>query len=98
MSGLPATRLGDVCTGHGCYPARPSCSGSPDTFTNSIAQMRVTDCYECHGCAVCPCHGGVLSAGSGTVNINNLQAGRQGDPVDCGSSADAHSPDVFIGG
>jgi uncharacterized Zn-binding protein involved in type VI secretion len=100
MSGPPATRLTDVCTGHGCYPPRASCSGCDTIYTNNLKQMRVTDCYECHGCAVCPCHGGAISAGSSTVYIcaDSQQAARQGDPVDCGSKADAHSPDVFIGG
>jgi uncharacterized Zn-binding protein involved in type VI secretion len=29
------------------------------------------------------------------VYINGLQAGRQGDPVSCGSACLAHSPDVW---
>lgn len=93
----PATRITDVCTGHGCWPPRPSCSGSPDVFTNNLNQMRVTDCYVTHCCPP-PCHGGMLAKGSSTVWVNNLQAGRQGDPVDCGSYADQHSPDVYMGG
>ena len=88
-----ATRITDVCTGHGPCPPRPSCSGSPDVFTNNLNQMRVTDCYEIH-CL----HGGMLAEGSSTVFVNNLQAGRTGDPVDCGSCAMDHSPDVDIGG
>jgi len=91
-----ATRITDVCTGHGCWPSRPSCSGSPDVFTNNLNQMRVTDCYEVHCCG--GCHGGMLAQGSSTVFVNNLQAGRTGDPVDCGSCAMDHSPDVDIGG
>ena len=92
-----ATRITDVCTGHGCYGSRPSCSGSPNVITNNLNQMRVTDCYESHCCGI-PCHGGMLAQGSATVFVNNLQAGRTGDPVDCGSCAQAHSPDVDIGG
>lgn len=60
--------------------------------------MRVSDSYESHGCCCCPPHGGVLAEGSSTVFVNNLPAGRQGDPVDCGSFADVHSPDTNIGG
>ena len=92
-----ATRYTDICTGHGCWPPRPSCSGSPDTITNNLLQMRVTDCYESHCCPP-PCHGGVLAQGSSTVFVNNLSAGRTGDPVSCGSRAMQHSPDVDIGG
>lgn len=94
----PATRKSDVCTGHPCFPPRPSSSGSGDTFTNNLAQMRLTDSYVPHGCCCCPAHGGMLACGSGTVNVNNLPAGRQGDCVDCGSFADQHSGDVNIGG
>jgi len=46
----PATRLGDDCTGHGCFPPRPSVGASPNVFVNSKAQVRVTDPYACHGC------------------------------------------------
>lgn len=90
-----AHRLTDLCTGHGCWPPRPTCSGSPDTVTNNLLQTRVTDCYVPHCCP--PCHPGVLVACSPTVITNNLQTCRQGDVVDCGSNADTHSPDVDIG-
>jgi len=98
MAGPPATRLTDVCTGHGCFPPRPTVAGSPDVFTNNLNQIRLTDPYDSHGCVVCVPHGGTLAAGSGTVYVNNLPAGRQGDPVDCGGAADVHSPDTYIGG
>lgn len=90
-----ATRMTDVCTGHGSYPPRPSCSGSPNVLTNGLGQMRVTDCYEAH----ChrSCHGGMLAAGSGSVFINNLPGGRSGDPIDCGGCAAICSTDVSIG-
>jgi uncharacterized Zn-binding protein involved in type VI secretion len=55
--------------------------------------MRVSDCYVTH-CS----HGGILVGGSSTVFVNSLPAGRQGDPVNCGSLANIHSPDVDIGG
>ena len=88
-----ATRLTDNCTGHPGCPSRPSCSGSPNVFTNGLNQMRLSDCYVPH----CN-HPGILVGGSGTVFVNGLPAGRQGDPVNCGSLADEHSPDVKIGG
>ena len=88
-----ATRYTDLCTGHPPCRPRPSCSGSPNVYTNNLNQMRVTDCYEIH-CL----HRGILIQGSSTVYVNNLQAGRTGDPVSCGSRAMQHSPDVDIGG
>ena len=43
---MPAvTRKGDSCTGHGCFPARPSTSGSPDVFVNGIAVHRQGDSW-----------------------------------------------------
>lgn len=93
-----ASRLGDVCTGHSCYPPRPSCSGSPNFYTNNLPQMRLSDCYVAHGCCCCPPHGSSLACGSSTDFINNLPAGRTGDCVACGGAASAHSPDYDIGG
>ena len=96
---MPAvTRKGDSCTGHGCFPARPSTSGSPDVFVNGIAVHRQGDSWAAHGCPTCAPHGGNLAAGSSTVFVNGKQIGRIGDPVDCGSSVAVGSGDVFAGG
>ena len=93
----PVTRLGDNCTGHGCYPARPSVAGSPTVFANNLPVIRVTDPYDTHCCGPA-CHGGTLAEGSSTVFAEGLAVGRQGDPIDCGSVVDEHSPDVYVGG
>lgn len=92
----PPIKLGDLCSGHGCYPARPSISASPNVFINGIAVVRQNDSYETHGCDVCLPHGGVLSSGSPNVYVNNVQIGREGDPVSCGSSATSSCTDVNI--
>jgi len=91
------TRQGDLCTGHGCFPARPSVAGSPDVFVNGIPAHRQGDAWAVHCCGI-PCHGGALAAGSSTVYANGRQLGRIGDPVDCGSSVATGSADVFAGG
>jgi len=39
-----------------------------------------------------------LASGSSTVYVNDLQCGRCGDPVDCGSSVATCSGDVIAGG
>ena len=93
-----ATRLGDVCTGHGCFPPRPSVAGSPNVLVNNIPIVRVGDMYAPHGCPTCPPHPAPLAAGSSTVLVNNMPAGRMGDAVGCGSSAMACSANVSIGG
>lgn len=93
---MPATiRLGDMCSGHGCFSARPNVEGSPDVFINSKPAHRVGDNWEAHGCSVCPPHGGVTSSGSGTTFANGKPLARVGDPVSCGSVNQGASPDVF---
>ena len=93
-----ATRKGDYCTGHGCYPPRPSITGSPNVYTNNRPAIRRTDWYAAHGCNRCIPHPGQLKKGSQTVFINMLDAGRIGDPIDCGSFVAQGSQNVYIGG
>ena len=97
-----AARLGDICTGHECWPSRASISGSPDVFINGMAAHRVGDSWETH-CCTHPemphgCHDSVLAAGSSTVYVNHIPLGRIGDPIECGSSVASGSPNVFAGG
>ena len=95
---MPAvTRLGDACTGHGCFPGRPSSSASGDVFVNGIAVHRQGDSWSSHCCGP-SCHGGALALGSGTVFVNGKMIGRIGDPVDCGSAVAVGSGNVFAGG
>lgn len=95
--GPPATRLGDSCTGHGCFPPRPSVSGSPTVFVNGIPWHRVGDAWAVHCCGL-SCHAAVLAAGSSTVFVNKIPAGRIADPVACGSVVMTGSPNVYAGG
>lgn len=93
-------RLGDICTGHGCWPPRTSTEGSFDVKVNGIPVHRLGDAWDSHCCPNKGCHSSVLAAGSSTVNVNGLQMARVGDPVACGSTASAIScsPTVFCGG
>ena len=96
---MPAvTRLGDQCTGHGCYPPRPNIQASPNVFCNGIAVHRETDGWAVHCCPPPVCHAGNLASGSSTVFVNGLECGRIGDPVDCGSVVAEGSDNVFCGG
>lgn len=48
---MPATvRLGDQCTGHGCFPPRVNDSASSDVFVNGIGVHRVGDHWVEHCC------------------------------------------------
>ncbi|MBR1658162.1 MAG: PAAR domain-containing protein [Synergistaceae bacterium] len=97
-----AARLGDLCTGHECFPPRNSTEGSSDVFINGRPAHRQGDSWETH-CCTHPevphgCHAGSLSSGSSTVYVNGKQLGRIGDPVSCGSTVATGSGNVFAGG
>ena len=95
---MPAiTRLGDLCTGHGCYPPRPSNQASGDVYVEGILVHRQSDSWEPHGCPTCAPHGGTLVSGSASVFANGLEIGRIGDPVSCGSSVLEGAATVFAG-
>ena len=91
-------RKGDICTGHGCWPPRPSIQGSPDVFTNAIPQHRITDAWASHAGPGCPPHSSVQCAGSPNVFANTLAVARKGDAVCCGSACATHSPNVIANG
>ena len=94
---MPAvTRLGDQCTGHGCFPARPSISAAASVFINGIAVHRVGDAWGTHCCGPA-CHASVLAEGSTSVFVEGQAVGRIGDPVACGSAAAEGSMNVFAG-
>jgi len=90
--------LGNICTGHDCYPSRHSVQGSPNVFVNGKAVIRVTDAWEIHTCIDGDgSHDGHLAQGSSTVFVNGLAVGRIGDMIDCGSAVAQGSPNIFIG-
>ena len=94
----PATRRGDMDTGHDACPPRGLSGHSPNVFINGRGAGRVGDAYPAHGCPAHPPHSGVIASGSSTVYINGRQAGRIGDLVSCGGSVAQGSPNVIIGG
>ena len=61
--------------------------------------MRVGDSYAPHACVAGHAgpHSRALAAGSATVFINGKPAGRIGDAIDCGGTAQTGSTNVFIG-
>jgi len=91
----PAVRLADICTGHGCFPSRPNCQGSPNVFINSRAAHRKGDLYCAHCCGPA-CHGSTACAGSPNVFTNSKDQERVGDPVCCGSAMATGSPNVIV--
>ena len=92
----PVHRRTDLCSGHGCWPSRPSATWSPNVFVNNLEVERFTDMMEVHCCDPA-CHDGV-HIGRHTVFANKLDIQVHSDPIDCGSYAMEHSPDVFVDG
>ena len=94
---MPAvTRLGDECTGHGCFPPRVNDEASTNTFVNGIGVHRVGDHWVTHCCTII-CHDAVAEEGSATVFVNGKAVVRIGDALSCGSVSAQGSPDTFFG-
>jgi len=96
MSGRAASRLGDKCSGHSCFPMRPIVTASNNVFVNGIGSARKDDMLTVH-CCKSSCHSGSISQASNTVFINGRAAARIGDSVDCGSILAQGSANVFVG-
>ena len=68
---IAQVRLGDICSGHGCFPPRPNISGSPTVFANSIPVHRIGDKWPPHGGGPgCMAHPSTQCSGSPTVFSN----------------------------
>lgn len=92
-----AVRLGDICTGHGCYPPRPNSQASNDVNVNGRGFHRAGDGWIVH-CCYTSCHSSVSSQGSKTVFVNGRSAIRIGDGQTCASKALQGSNNVYAGG
>ena len=89
--------VGATDTGHGCFPPRPSTSGSGDVLVNGIGVLREGDSWAVHCCGS-SCHDSVQQEGSATVFANGKALARIGDAVACGSVVAEGSDNVFSGG
>lgn len=86
-------RKPDNCSGHGCWPPRPSATASSDVLTNGLQTERKGDSMKSHCCPP-PCHGG-SHTGSRKVLVNGRAMQAKGDPIDCGSVCQQCSSNVF---
>lgn len=90
-------RLNDYCSGHSCWPTRPTITASEDVFVNGRGAHRKTDALAVHCCGL-SCHGGTTVQGSPNVFVNGLPIARITDKVDCGSVLLTGSENVFANG
>lgn len=93
----PVTLKGDLCSGHTCWPARPSIEGD-DRFTVAGRPVHL----QGHGWGPHKCgsntHIGTLAAGAGRFTVGGRQLGRVGDPVSCGSKVAQGETRFTVGG
>jgi uncharacterized Zn-binding protein involved in type VI secretion len=89
-------RLGDECTGHGCFPPRVNDQASSNVFVNGLGVHRVGDHWVTH-CCDDHCHDSVAAEGSSSVFVNGMAVMRVGDKIACGSAVAQGSSNVFIG-
>lgn len=85
---MPAiVRLGDICTGHGCWPSRANSTASTNVFVNGMGAHRVGDGWQAHTCPDIPeTHSSSQATGSPTVFVGGQALARIGDAIACGSS------------
>ena len=95
------TRDGDATTtGHGCNTTTTVTGPSTNVFCNGLGVERKTDPTASHEITAglgCVAHTSSISAGSGTVKVNNLPIARIGDACDSGAITGG-SGNVIAGG
>lgn len=72
--GMPVVRLKDLCSGHGCFPPRPTIEASTDVFVNNRGHHRMDDALAVHCCGM-NCHPSQTCVGSSTVFVNRKTSG-----------------------
>lgn len=92
MTGRPAARMFDMCTGHKGAKPRPNDQGSPNVMINGRPAHRVGDHWMMHSG-----HFSFLAQGSPTVMTNGRPQGRVGDMIICTSRVMTGSPNVMVG-
>ena len=98
MAGRPGAKLGDVESGHSCFPPTKLIVGSNNVMTNKRPAARVGDAFIPHWCPNAGCHSPMVAKGSSKVIINGRPAARLGDRDSCGGVIMTGSSNVLIGG
>ncbi|MBT7306938.1 MAG: PaaR repeat-containing protein [Gammaproteobacteria bacterium] len=78
------TLRGHKCSGHGCWPPRPSEEGEPRFTVKGVPVHLQGHAWLPHTCG--ETHASVLQSGSRRFTVKGRQLGRVGDPVACGST------------
>ncbi len=95
----PASKVGDLSTGHESFGPQTITAGSPDVMINGSPAARLGDAMSSHGSpSTTSPHSGTISSGSGTVFVNGVGIARIGDDVSCGGVIAKGSVNVFAKG
>lgn len=92
-----AARIGNSCSGHGCFPPRMIITGNPKVIIQGMPAATVGDTLLPHACGP-NIHSGNIASGSSKVFISGLPAARIGDIISCGSIIMTGANKVNIGG
>lgn len=80
------TLKGHKCTGHGCWPSRPSIEGKANFTVGGIPVHCEGHGWAAHSCPDIPeTHSSVLASGAPRFTVGGKELGRVGDPIACGS-------------
>lgn len=96
---MPAQcRLGDMSTGHGCFPptAINGAVASKTSIEGAMAAM-VDSTHPPHSCGNAVHSGRKISGGSGKTTIEGRAAARIGDPINCGDAMAQGATKTFVG-
>lgn len=64
INGMPAVRVGDATSGHGCFPPTTIATGSTTVFVNGLPMVRKTDTSVPHACVIVVDFGTVSNSSS----------------------------------
>ena len=96
---MPAQcRLGDMSTGHGCFPPTPvnGSVASKTTIEGDPAAMQGST-HPDHACGNSVHAGRSISGGSSKTTIEGKPAARIGDSIGCGDSMAQGASKTFFG-
>ncbi|AVH85354.1 hypothetical protein RsoM2USA_426 [Ralstonia phage RsoM2USA] len=69
VNGLPASKVGDMTTGHEDWPPVAIIDGASTVFVNGVPLVRVGSHHDIHCNHDDDCHDATLIDGSDTVNV-----------------------------
>lgn len=84
-----------LCTGHSCFPPRPSKTGAKSVYINDTPAHRIGDEWFPH-CCYGSCHPAVTLTGTSRMWTEDIPQSCVTDIVGCGGNIMTGSLDVFV--